>query len=520
MNKTLEAFDDIYAYIEKFEGALQEGEDYGYAYGQIIDIINDLLEHNEISERVAQKYFEIMNELKNHPYDMVDELKTLTNSYIDKSEDADKKLKDALDWHANTAEYVDKQNDSKPTQNLLNDLISKYDNEYYQLGELESVDALCVIGTEVKKALDENKISRKTADALMESLQEMGDNLFNKDLHDEKIKELRGFLTGELSNEKGKEAEASVVGRGVQRVTDAIANGIQKHKDKQAPHVPKEDKKDDRFSGFNLGMRPKEHEEKAKDIVQNSADDKRKLDAEVQQQDKAADKQNLKKQEPQVPQKPKEKEPENNLEKLDSLVKKYGDAYARIGSVVDPEHGDELLQIKNEIAATIDEITRKKEVSPEVAGQMREGLNYMVANSLHAGRHTDGLRRIGEITGREIELKSKTHGREKQLSQFQHGAQYQGFGQEKPMRSQHRDGDYLGFGRRVGRDMDAGFKEHKELSGAEKTNKFKDAIVNVLNKREAEQHAAQMKEKEAKDNAREAQEKALIKKLFMKTNND
>ena len=53
-----------------------------------------------------------------------------------------------------------------------------------------------------------------------------------------------------------------------------------------------------------------------------------------------------------------------------------------------------------------------------------------------------------------------------------------------------------------------------------KTNKFKDAIVNVLNKREAEQHAAQMKEKEAQDDTRSAKEKALIKKLFMKTNND
>jgi len=161
---------------------------------------------------------------------------------------------------------------------------------------------------------------------------------------------------------------------------------------------PKTDnKKEDKLSGFNLGVRPQEHEMHATDVGQSQADDKRKLEPELQQQDKAQDKRSLKKPEPQVLQKPKtpQKPEENNLEKLDSLVKKYGDLYARVGSILDPEYGDELLQIKNEIAATIDEITRKKEVSDFAAKGLRESLDYMVANSLHAERHTDGIQRMG-----------------------------------------------------------------------------------------------------------------------------
>lgn len=391
---------------------------------------------------------------------------------------------------------------------------------------------------------------------------------------------------------------------------------------KEKPKTDEEDK----LSGFNLGVRPQEHEMHATDVVKSAGDDKRQIETDVQQQDRAADKQSLKKPEPQVLQKPKtpQKPEENNLEKLDSLVKKYGDLYARVGSILDPEYGDELLQIKNEIAATIDEITRKKEVSDFTAKGLRESLDYMVANSLHAERHTDGIQRMGRyIDGEKDEqhfmsldpkkreqvisslgqiaemvdrqhadeslknmmtnlkrladqkvipqdmvddyrsildkgkngwnreslvldlgstvynhisdlqkldrtAKEKAAAREREIhvadargqKKQEPLVQSQYKGQEKPMQSQHRDGDYLGFGRRVGRDMDAGLKKHNELSGAEKTNKFKDAIVNVLNKREAEQHAAQMKEKEPKDNAREAQEKALIKKLFMKTNND
>ena len=393
--------------------------------------------------------------------------------------------------------------------------------------------------------------------------------------------------------------------------------------DKEKPKP--EEKKEDKFSGFNLGMRPQEHEEKAKDIVQNSADDKRKLDAEVQQQDKAADKQNLKKPEPQKP-KTEEKKEENNLEKLDSLVKKYGDLYARAGSILDPEHGDELLQIKNEIAATIDELTRNNEVSQFAADGLRESLDYMVANSLHAGRHMDGLQRMGryidgekdeqhfmsldpkkreqvigslrqiaEMVDRQhadeslknmmtnlkhlsdqkvipqsmvddyrsildkgkngwnreglvLDLGSNIYNHISDLQKLDRTAKEKAAAKAREMRADdvvqkptetrrlERVADtqkkqepqmqqgmrYKGFGQRVGRDMDASVKEkeHKELSGAEKTSKFKDAIVNVLNKREAEQHAAQIKEKEVKDSARDAQEKALIKKLFMKTNND
>ena len=384
-------------------------------------------------------------------------------------------------------------------------------------------------------------------------------------------------------------------------------------------------KQDDRFSGFNLGMRPQQREEKAKDIVQNSADDKRKLDAEVQQQDKVADKQNLKKPEPQKP-KTEEKKEENNLEKLDSLVKKYGDLYARVGSILNPEHGDELLQIKNEIAATIDEITRKKEVSDFTAKGLRESLDYMVANSLHAERHTDGIQRMGryidgekdeqhfmsldpkkreqvisslgqiaEMVDRQhadeslknmmtnlkrladqkvipqdmvddyrsildkgkngwnreslvLDLGSTVYNHISDLQKLDMTAKEKAAAKAREMRADdvvqkptetrrlERVADtqkkqepqmqqgmrYKGFGQRVGRDMDAAVKEkeHKELSGAEKTSKFKDAIVNVLNKREAEQHAAQIKEKEAQDDTRSAKEKALIKKLFMKTNND
>ncbi len=387
---------------------------------------------------------------------------------------------------------------------------------------------------------------------------------------------------------------------------------------KEKPKTDEEDK----LSGFNLGVRPQEHEMHATDVVKSAGDDKRQIETDVQQQDRAADKQSLKKPEPQVLQKPKtpQKPEENNLEKLDSLVKKYGDLYARVGSILDPEYGDELLQIKNEIAATIDEITRKKEVSDFTAKGLRESLDYMVANSLHAERHTDGIQRMGRyIDGEKDEqhfmsldpkkreqvisslgqiaemvdrqhadeslknmmtnlkrladqkvipqdmvddyrsildkgkngwnreslvldlgstvynhisdlqkldrtAKEKAAAREREmqvadvakkpaenLEEHHHKDRVTDGQVQKPAKPQLRDGDYLGFGRRVGRDMDAGFKKHNELSGAEKTNKFKDAIVNVLNKREASLHAAQMKEKETKDNAREAQEKALIK---------
>ena len=78
------------------------------------------------------------------------------------------------------------------------------------------------------------------------------------------------------------------------------------------------------------------------------------------------------------------------------------------------------------------------------------------------------------------------------------------------------------FDERLGQAVD---KEHnKKVENSveiskEKTNKFKEGVINVLNKREAER-AAQASIKEKEDQDRDSKERALIKKLFMKTNND
>jgi len=346
MDKTLEAFDGIYEYIKIFEQAVQDGEGYADAYSNIINFIDDLLERKEISERMAQKYFEIMNELHDYPSEMVKELKTLTNDYTDKAEDADKKLNVALDWSGNAAEYVDKQNDSKPTLDLLNNLISQYDKEYNELGELESVDALCRVGNEIRTALDENKLSRKTADDLMKPLQEIKDNIFDEKLHEDKIKEFMDVLADAMSRQdekspiekpKGKDgaeiksmgtnAGQSVVGNLVETAVNAqktIAKTIdEKAKAKAAEH----DKKQQR-------------EMSAKDIVQSAADDKRKLESELQQQDKTADKQGQKKESPEqqkaqdtdskfgvLSDKVKYSQQEQALDNLRDLLNNYSEIY-------------------------------------------------------------------------------------------------------------------------------------------------------------------------------------------------
>ena len=231
-----------------------------------------------------------------------------------------------------------------------------------------------------------------------------------------------------------------------------------------------------------------QREMQSQDIVQSSADDKRKLEEEKAKQDKKLDKQDIK-QQPQQPKK--QKSIKTHEESIAALQ--------RIDKMVDRQHSDESF--KNMMHGLKD-LADKKLVSKENVDAYRA-----IFNEVKENHNTENgiLKLSSELNVQMQEMRdADKKAREKA---------------DKQPKLQPRDGDYLGFGKIKGREQPVeNHQESKQMDSFARTNKLKDGIVKVLNKREEKMRAEQREQEQQQQNDKAMREKMLIKKLFGKGN--
>ena len=275
-------------------------------------------------------------------------------------------------------------------------------------------------------------------------------------------------------------------------------------------------------------LQEQQREMRAADVVQKPAET-RKLEEEQQAQDKKLDKQNIKQHAPVNESKKPDKE--QALENMNRLLQEYKDVYTRVGSTVDPEH-PEVFDTWKKLTESIKYALDNNFVSDDVAKQLREGHEYLRTNALHSGRQFEGMERLGKAMSaanqpkqqrdmraadvvQKVGEKRKLH--DEQIEQDKK-LDRQDIKQQQPQeKRQSRDGDYMGFGKIKGREQPGeNHQESKQMDSFTRTNKLKDGIVNVLNKREEKMRGEQIAKEQQQQNDKAMQEKLLIKKLFGK----
>ncbi len=304
MKRTLEVLDNLHQRIVHLRNVLeQEGTLYSDESMAAFNALRFELEDAEsdaqkpLSKQMINQYWNLIDGFRYEPDETIQELLKLNNNYEQDVGVADKKLEKSLGSMGYSIYWQDNKDDKAVLQELqlqMNEFLQSYNSA----DPLKSVDALCKVGDAITQGLEEQKISRETAEEILKPLTEIKDNIFNTQSCNDKVSEFNKALQNALSKggkekdgvEKSEAAkpqsksiveDAAVLGQNIGNAVKNIVNGI-KEADKQniEKAVAKAEKKQQR-------------DMTAKDIVQSQSDDKRKLPEELQQQDKVADRQNV-----------------------------------------------------------------------------------------------------------------------------------------------------------------------------------------------------------------------------------
>ncbi len=546
MKRTLEVLDNLHQRIVQLRNVLeQEGTLYSDESMAAFNALRFELEDAEsdgqkpLSKQMVNQYWNLIDRFRYEPNETVQELLKLNNNYEQDVGVADKKLEKSLGSMGYSIYWQDNKDDKAVLQELqlqMNEFLQSYNSA----GPLKSVDALCKVGDAITQGLEEQKISRETAEEILKPLTEIKDNIFNEQLCNDKISEFNKALQNALSKD-GKEKEglekseaakpqsksivedAAVLGQNIGNAVKNIVHGIKEANQKidanakakadeydkrQENNLSEEEIKeinklkenitkryekalgysemrsegvektaqgnaqvasilkplvDDLNQDFDkekfkydfdkamdemAQIKPylesisatfedvwhdldklqqgvddflsdtkdakeqtivQQREMSAQDVVQSQSDDKRKLPEELQQQDKVADKQSVKKQEPQKtedkkPADDKRKLPEEQVKadgghltpSMDSVkkaIQKYTDAVER-KSFKDTSRS--FVELANEINAA----AKAGVISNDVADELRRPLREVQSGAFSVHLHEDAVKSLNEIVNK------------------------------------------------------------------------------------------------------------------------
>jgi len=220
---------EIYNLIKKYEKAYEEyyevfGKDtlqYSGVNKMFEYLPSDLkfdVEKGFISKDMSKEYLDALAEMQDNirePYAAGKarfyKLLEINKKQTEDCEKADKKLKEAFQvkWEnedKDTKEESKDIKDSKKELEHINDLMRFYETSYTNSDALESVDGLAELVNGIKEAAENKFISESTAKTLIKPLQEIKDNIFNDEIHKQKMEEFSDVLQQKISNgeeEKG-----------------------------------------------------------------------------------------------------------------------------------------------------------------------------------------------------------------------------------------------------------------------------------------------------------------------------
>ena len=487
-DKTLEILDVIGTNISimRHVGGFY-GDDALRAYKNLADALEDAKNFHLLSQDMIQEYIRVLQDVHEGNMDFDDgfnRLAFINETQTDDYNVAKKKMANSLDMDGNLVELVDKQDDSKSYLNTISELMQVYQSAYDRFGEMDSVDQLCAVGNAIKDGVEQNKLSKQSAEELMKPLQEINDYFFNESAQEDAVRRFYDLLQDKLSKEdekgsKGKDdntqkntengANGNIINDGVvlgQNIGRAVKNIVKGIKEAEEKNIEK---------AVSKAEKEQKRDMTARDVVQSPTDDKRKLEEELQQQDKVADKQDVKKQEAQKTDKPKEEktDKEQALENMRRLLQEYKDVYTRVGSVIDPDH-PEVGETWKKLTESIGYVLDNNFVSEGVANQLREGHEYLRTNALNSERQFDGMEKLSnamnavkqqqrDMTARDVVQSAGDDKRklESELQQQDKTADKQGQKKENPENTPQTNEKTIAELQRIGKMFD---RQHSDES--------------------------------------------------------
>lgn len=500
MKKTLDALDLLQARIInlrdvfEYEGSILNDE-FINAYRALIFDLEDAENDKQISKQMADKYKELLDEFNYDTGNKIQELLTLNSNYQQDVEAADKKLENSLGIVGDVMQWQD-DNDDKTALAEVQNLMGLFEQSYNDKGALNSVDALCKVGDAIKKGLEDKKISRKTAEELMKPLNEIKDNMFDEQLCDKKIREFKESLQSAMEKDgKEKGDQENTQPQSTNIITDAavLARNIGKTAVNIAKGIKEANKKIDEKAEKAAAEYDKEQqrEMRAADVVQSQADDKRKLDSDTQQQDKVADKQGVKKvmpetQKAKVGVKEEEITEEQALDNLYDLLNRYEQRYQE-----NKDDGNRNKDLQKARVDAWDDFIKayEKYKSKHIFTSPEMGIDFSRA-SFDTMNRERSIRTMRDILGRS--MRSVANQEKTRMQPVMPEPQ-------KPQDAKSKVGLL-----NVGVPLDKAKFKHKEkseLSPAEKGNRLKQGIVNVLNKSRDEKSQNRVKDDKEKQDA-------------------
>ena len=275
-NKTIDALDNIRRLIAELDNGYVDFMD---VLMRLRSAVNDAASDKVISEHMYSDFDRVFEDhIRGLGLD-TDELANIANKWIYYVDDADRQMSESVDFNFGLFDSDMHKNDSKDVLHQIMQALDRYVAAYSETnGALNAVDEFCEIGKIIKDAVGQDKLTNKTADALMEPLKQMKDNMFNPNIQNDAYDEFKRIIDEGLSREDEKspqeqsqeqqngETILSSVGNVLGRAVDAAVNGI-----KTAKTVIKEQDKAQQASGANPEQELVKKQEN-KDVTQKPAD--------------------------------------------------------------------------------------------------------------------------------------------------------------------------------------------------------------------------------------------------------
>lgn len=450
MKKTLEALKLLGDRLATLRRVVEEGDSVFddavfNAYNALTFDLEEIEDLKQLPKEVVDKYFDLIQDFRHEPTKTLQKLINLNNQYEQEVEEDDKKLEKSIGVIGNIMQWQD-DNDDRGALMEVQALMNVYEKSYDDKGALDSVDDLCKVGDALQKGLEDKKISRKTAEELMKHLVEIKEHMFDKDLVDDKMREFNESLQDVLGKDGREQGGMQQQTQSTNIITDAAV--LAKNIGKAAVNIAKGIKEANR----------KIDEKAEKAAAEYDKNQQREMQAADVVKSAADDKRRLK----------------EDVKTQDTKADMQGVKKHTMKSL-----HDTINNYKKGIAqGSVDDVRKEfVNISHEIESAVQQGvISEKLANDL--------IKHMRDVAG----LKGDKD-----------------FIPQSP--------EYMGFGKRKGKDDNAQIRaqEDKELAPerADKSSKFKDGIVNVLN--------MQRQERPKNDDKKSTEEKRalLLKKKFL-----
>ena len=285
-NRTIDELD----YIRRLIADLNNAYDFDDSMDILIRLrntVNDAATDKVISEQMYNEFAEVFNNNGRGLGLNTEELAQIADKWLYYVGDADDRMSKSVEFNAGLFDSDMHKDDSKDVLAQIMEALDKYVAAYSETnGALNAVDEFCVIGEIIKDAVDKDKLTNKTASALMEPLTQMKNNMFNPTIQNDAYDEFKRIIDEGLAleDEKGPQEQSkeqqndenilSSAGTVLERAVDGVVKGLNKINkviDERAQKVAGEYEKSQQASDANPEQELAK-QQRAQDVTQKPED--------------------------------------------------------------------------------------------------------------------------------------------------------------------------------------------------------------------------------------------------------